>query len=202
MKSLQILTCTGAEAEPFIADLAALRVKVFREYPYLYEGSETYEQGYLRRYLESPDFVLVLALDAGRVVGASTGQPLLREIEAFQRPFLKNGYALESLFYCGESVLLPEYRGQGVGYRFFDEREAFALRLRPFEYITFCAVDRPAEHPRRPQDYRPHDAFWSKRGYTRHPELCTELGWLEVGEKKETLKPMTFWLKSIRVNRA
>lgn len=196
MSAIKIVPCTGPEVEPYIGDLAALRVKVFREYPYLYDGSEEYERKYLRRYLESPEFVMVLALDGERVVGASTAQPMVYEVDEFKRPFVQEGYDLAEIFYLGESVLLPEYRGRGLGHRFFDERERFAQGLRAFSTFTFCAVDRPANHPRRPEGYRPHDVFWAKRGYTRHPELHTELSWREIDEAEESLKPMTFWLKS------
>ncbi len=195
MSEITVTSCTGPEVEPYIGDLAALRVSVFREFPYLYDGTEEYERKYLRRYLESPEFVMVLALDGERVVGASTAQPMMHEVDEFKRPFEQNGYDLAEIFYLGESVLLPEYRGHGVGHRFFDEREKFALGLRPFKHATFCAVDRPMDHPRRPAGYHPHDVFWNKRGYVRHPELHTELSWQDLDEPKESLKPMTFWLK-------
>ena len=40
--------------------------------------------------------------------------------------FVARGIEVARLFYFGESVLLPEYRGQGVGHAFFDHREAQA----------------------------------------------------------------------------
>ncbi|HEX2878243.1 MAG TPA: hypothetical protein VHO25_01775, partial [Polyangiaceae bacterium] len=78
----------------------------------------------------------------------------------------------------------------------FDEREAAAQRL-GYRYATFCAVDRPSNHPLRPKDYLPHDAFWQKRGYQKRLDIVTELGWLDLGEFEETKKPMTFWIKEL-----
>jgi GNAT superfamily N-acetyltransferase len=95
-------------------------------------------------------------------------------------------------------VLLPAYRGRGLGVRFFEERERYALELGRFTHAAFCAVERPDGHPSRPPDYVPLDAFWRRRGYTRHPELVTTYSWRDVGEAQETAKPMVFWLKALR----
>jgi hypothetical protein len=60
---------TGADLEAALPDLARLRIAVFRDFPYLYDGDEAYERGYLRTYAETPGGVLVAALDGDRVVG-------------------------------------------------------------------------------------------------------------------------------------
>lgn len=190
-------TVRGAEVAPWIPALARLRVAVFREYPYLYEGSEEYERSYLDIYVRSARSVLVLALENGEVVGCSTGLPMEDETEVFQRPFLRAGYDLRQVFYFGESALLPRCRGNGGGHAFFDRREAFARSLGGFRLTTFCAVRRPEGHPQRPAGYRPHDVFWTKRGYLRRPELSTELEWPEIGATAPTAKPMCFWTRDL-----
>ena len=107
------------------------------------------------------------------------------------------GYDLERIFYCGESVLLRQYRGQGAGVAFFEQREAHAYDLGGFQWSCFCAVQRPENHPLRPSDYVPLERFWQKRGYLKQPELQTQFSWQELGESSESLKPMTFWLKRL-----
>lgn len=196
-ETLRIEAMTGEALREHLCDLARLRIEVFREYPYLYEGDLDYERRYLQKYVVAPGAVIVLVLDGERVVGASTALPLLHADAEFQRPFQEHGYALDEVFYLGESVLLPAYRGRGLGGRFFEAREAQARRLGGLRWTAFCAVERPADHPRRPRDYRPHDAFWSKRGYRRHPELVTRYHWRDVGEARETDKSMIFWLKPL-----
>ncbi|MDX5333910.1 MAG: GNAT family N-acetyltransferase [Gammaproteobacteria bacterium] len=182
---------------PWIPELARLRIQVFREFPYLYDGDADYEARYLRTYMDSPDSVVVLVFDGERIVGASTGLPLADETENVIAPFREADMDVAHIFYFGESVLLPEYRGQGLGVRFFTEREAHARELGGFDLACFCAVDRPADHPRRPAGYTPLDRFWEKRGYRRHPELRAAFAWQDLDEDGESSKPMTFWLKRL-----
>ncbi|UTW06866.1 GNAT family N-acetyltransferase [Pseudomonas benzenivorans] len=195
---MDIRLLQGPAIEPYIPDLARLRIEVFREFPYLYDGSLDYETEYLTTYARSADSLVVLVLDHEHVVGASTGLPLADETEAFQRPFIEQGWDPERVFYFGESLLLPQYRGQGLGVGFFAKREGFARRLGRFDWCAFCAVERPREHPRRPDDYQPLNDFWKRRGYQHHPELRTEFLWQDLDESAESPKPLSFWLKEIR----
>ncbi|WP_207886039.1 GNAT family acetyltransferase [Pseudomonas sp. 30_B] len=188
---------SGGAIRPFIDDLARLRITVFREFPYLYEGTPEYEANYLDTYVRSPWSLCVLVLDGDHVVGASTGLPLADETDEFQRPFLEQGWNPERIFYFGESVLLPAYRNTGLGLRFFEERERYARGLQRFDWCAFCAVQRPPDHPARPAGYRTLDEFWRRRGFTPHPELHTEYHWRDVGESGESAKPMSFWLKEL-----
>lgn len=178
-----------------IDDLARLRIAVFREWPYLYDGDLDYERGYLATYLESPSSVLVVAEDGGRVVGASTGVALADEDEAFRAPYAAAGIDPDRVFYFGESVLLPEYRGRGIGHRFFDAREQHARALGRFRWTSFCAVVRAEDDPRRPPAYRPLDPFWSARGYRRRADIVTTIAWREIGEAVASDKPLVAWLR-------
>ena len=194
MTDIQIRRLTGASILPYIDALAELRITVFREFPYLYDGSIQYEQKYLKRYTLSDETVVVLALDGDKVVGASTGMPMKDEDPMVRDAFVRAGLDKNEYFYFGESVLLAAYRGQGLGVRFFEEREAHAYAL-GYRKTTFCAVDRPADHPRRPADYTPLHRFWNKRGYTEHPELKAEFKWQDLDENQESAKSLTFWVK-------
>jgi GNAT superfamily N-acetyltransferase len=195
--TLRTLRLSGSAISPYLADLARLRISVFREFPYLYDGSEEYETRYLQTYIDSPDSIAVLVLDGERVVGASTGLPMAHEEADFQQPFLQQGYAPRTLFYCAESVLLPEYRGRGVYKSFFQGRENHARQLGGFTHATFCGVQRPADHPLRPAAYTPLDPIWRHFGYVPHPELLTTYTWKDIGEAEASLKPMQFWLKAL-----
>lgn len=196
-ETLRVERLTGAALNAHIPALARLRMEVFRDYPYLYDGDPEYEARYLHRYMDSPGCVVVAVFDGEALVGASTGLPMALADPLFQGPLRDAGYAPRRVFYLGESVLLPAYRGRGLGVRFFAEREAHARALGGYTWAAFCAGERPADHPRRPPDYRPLDGFWRRRGYTRHPELVAYYHWRDLGEAEETDKPMVFWLKPL-----
>lgn len=180
--------------------VAALRIEIFRSYPYLYDGDLEYEARYLEAYDRSPDAVWVLARQGGALVGVSTGLPLAAEDASFAEPFVRRGIDPEVVFYFGESVLRPALRGQGLGHRFFDEREGHARALGRFELTAFAAVDRPADHPRRPADYRDLGPFWQRRGYSRRDDMKFRLAWKELDEAEESDKTMTYWLRPLRAD--
>jgi GNAT superfamily N-acetyltransferase len=194
---LRIERLSGEPLLQYLPELARLRIAVFRAFPYLYDGDMAYEERYLQTYIKAKDSVIVLAWDGDRIVGASTAIPLREETPEVQAPFIAAGYPVDRIFYCGESVLLPEYRGQGAGVAFFEHREAHARACGGYEYICFCAVRRPEDHPARPADYVPLDRFWGKRGYTVQPQLQTEFRWKELGEETQSPKPMQFWMKAL-----
>ena len=191
---LHFVKKTGADIADLLDGLAALRITVFRDFPYLYEGSLEYEKEYLKVYTHSSEAMLFAVMDGNKMVGATTGIPLKDESAEVQMPFLKTRMDISSIFYFGESLLLHNYRGLGLGHRFFDEREAHAREL-GYSITTFCAVDRPVDHPLKPNDYRPNDVFWQKRRYLQQPQLQTTFEWPDIGESMATHKPMIYWLK-------
>lgn len=194
--SLRVEVFSGAELAPFIPELARLRMAVFREWPYLYEGSLEYEMHYLAKFSNLPESTLVVVWDHERVVGASTALPLTQAELEFQEPFVQAGLDPQDWYYFGESVLEPAYRGRGLGGAFFHHREARARAL-GYRMLTFCAVERPAEHPLKPADYAPLDAFWQRRGFTKRPDLRCWFIWRDLGQDQETPKPMVFWVKPL-----
>lgn len=194
--TLDYLRFCGAEIAPQIPSLARLRVQVFRDWPYLYDGDSDYEARYLATYAQG-DAVLVGAYsEATMMVGASTGMPLLQHDEALAKALQPWVPEPRHVFYCAESVLLAPYRGNGAGHRFFDQREAHARAL-GFIHSVFCAVVRPKEHPARPQGYQPLDPFWRSRGYQPLDGALTELRWRDVGDVEETPKSLQVWWRKL-----
>ncbi len=195
--SLTFARKTGAGIAGVFDDLAKLRIAVFRDYPYLYEGSVEYEKGYLQTYLQSEKSFLFAVYDGEVMVGATTCIPLKDETAEIRKPFEDAGFDIGSVCYFGESILLPAYRGLGLGHRFFDEREKHARSVGGFEICCFCSVDRADNHPLKPADYRPNDAFWLKRGYRKEPALQSTMEWPDVGESVSSAKTMIFWTKPL-----
>ena len=74
---LRVERWSGAAIKAVLPKLAKLRIAVFREFPYLYEGDTAYEEQYLKTYMNIADSVMALVKDGERVVGASSGLPLM-----------------------------------------------------------------------------------------------------------------------------
>jgi GNAT superfamily N-acetyltransferase len=187
---------TGDALRERLDDLAKLRIEVFRAWPYLYKGNMAYERQYLPRYAEAKTGTLIVAQDDGKIIGASSALGLDEEDDYIQKPFLDAKMDLNKIFYFGESVVLPDYRGQGIGMRFFTEREA-AARGHGYSQASFCSVVRPDDHPARPKDYLPLNNFWKRRGYSQRPDLLAKFSWRDIGERGESEKPMIYWLKTL-----
>lgn len=198
-REMTVVAVSGAEVEALLGDVARLRIEVFREFPYLYEGGTEAEEYYLRSFASAAGAVLVVARWGAEVVGVSTGLPMAEADEVFQRPLREAGERVEDWFYFGESVLRADFRGKGVGGRFFDLREAHAAAL-GFSRTTFCAVERDAVHPLRPPEYRPLDGFWTGRGYRKRPEWVAELGWEQVDSAGlEVMNRLVFWSRELQM---
>lgn len=197
VSDLQVQTYSGKDVERFKNDLARLRIEIFRDFPYLYDGNFAYEEEYLDTFAKARDNVLVLAFDHDKIVGVSTGLPMDEETEDIKKPWRDAGYDPADIFYLGESVLKHAYRGQGIGLRFFEEREKHARQLNRFKLITFCRVVRPDDHPLKPEHYKPLDAFWKKRGYEPADNIVGYFPWKDIDGEEETFKPLHYWYKTL-----
>ena len=194
--TLTIETLKAGELATALGALAELRITVFRDFSYLYDGTLDYERNYLKRFSEAEGAVIVVARDESRIIGAATGAPMTEVEPEFSAPFLAHGFDIKNLFYCAESVLLSEYRGQGIGHAFFDHRENHARSLGTSR-SCFCAVIRPDDHPQKPAGYSPLDPFWRKRGYAPIEGVQARFAWKDVGDTEETKKPLQFWQREL-----
>lgn len=194
--SIRIETLVGSDMEKALDGLAALRIQVFQEWPYLYEGNLEHEKNYIKTFAKLKHAALIGAFDHEKLVGAATCSALVEQDEWVLKAFEGSQLDLQTLFYFGESVLDQSYRGLGLGHVFFDERERFA---RQFEHITtscFCAVERSDEDPRKPAEYRNLHKFWRSRGYSRAENIKANLQWPEGQTKEMCSHNLQFWLNS------
>lgn len=194
---VEVHALSGAEIDAFQDDVARLRIAIFRDWPYLYDGTLEYERAYVKSYRDNPGALLVGAFDAGILVGASTSTRLEDLGEAFSAPLQQIGVPVEKILYGPESVLLPAYRGQGLGHRFFDLRETHARDLGR-SHVAFCSVVRPDLADRaRPVTYRTNDAFWRRRGYAPLPGVMARFSWKDLGDNAESEKLLQFWMREL-----
>jgi GNAT superfamily N-acetyltransferase len=190
----------GTTAADHVDSIADLRMRVFAEFPYLYQGDLAYEKDYLKVYFESLRSIMILATtgDENELVGVSTAIVLADGDPEFQKPFVAAGYNLEQVMYFGESVLLPEYRGYGHGRKFMELREDFSTMFESVRFLSFCSVVREGHDPRKPANYHTKNKFWESCGFNKDSTLQTSYSWKDLGEESESEKNMEFWLKKLR----
>ncbi len=196
--SLRLESLTrGPALDRLLEPLADLRIEVFRDWPYLYDGDRDYEAWYLAKLAAADGAVLVAAFDGDDLVGASTGLPLSAEHADLSNPLAVAGYPVDRIYYGAETVLRRRYRGRGLYRRFFARREDHAGALGRYRHLAFCGVIRPDDHPLRPTDAAPLDPVWERFGYRRLDGAIARFPWKDVDRDSETVKPMQFWIKPL-----
>lgn len=188
----------GEQIKPFVKDIAKLRIEVFAEWPYIYDGSVAYEEKYLQTYVKTKNSFIILAKSDGVVVGASTAIWLQDADEDFQKPFIKQKIDVKTVCYFGESVVKKENRGSGFGSAFMAARENFARGISGVQLAAFCAVIRPDQHPRKAKDYHSPETLWQRKGFSKVPGMIAAFTWKDLGENVETEKQLQFWVKKLK----
>jgi len=186
----------GEAITEFLEELAALRIDIFKEYPYLYSGSSEDELAYLAGYAKKPGACVILAEDNGDVIGAATGVPLEQEQPALRDPFSATPYIQAKIYYIGELLFRKAYRNQGLGQRLLARMENHICSLGSFQKIICATVDRPLDHPSRPHDYIPITHFLSRTGFARLDGIVTHFTWGETDGVKSS-HTMQFWMKDL-----
>lgn len=186
---------TGKDLLSFVDDIARLRIEVFKEWPYRYDGTLENEAKYLKKFISSDEGFCVVAKDAEKVIGISTALPLKDEEEKMQAPFIKKGYNPDDFFYLSETVLQKEYRGSGIGGKLVEMRESKASQNSKYTHLTVAAIERGQVPPNSSKDL---SQSRRAKGFTRDPELIVWYAWKDVGADEETTKPLIFWVKPLQ----
>ena len=192
-----ITTCclTGSAIAGQLDALAALRLDIFAEYPYLYRGRRADELAYLASYAEKPGGCVILAEENGTAIGAATGMPLCHEEAALRDPVAATPWPVDQLYYVGELLFRPAYRARGLGQWLLAEFEGH-IRTLGFSKIVCVTVERPVDHPLRPDGALPIERFLDRTGFVRLDGVTTHFSWLEVdGVRRDHL--MQFWMKAL-----
>ncbi len=186
---------TGLNVKKYLEEIASLRIGIFREYPYLYDGNRNDELNYLQHYAEVSDACAILAFDDENVVGAATGIPLGR-VEGLLAPFAGSHHPVNETYYVGELLFYPAYRNQGLGMDLLAMMEKYVLSLGNYRYLASATVVRPDDHSLRPRKYVQIERFLAKTGFVVLPGITTSFAWREIdGSSNE--HPMRFWVKSL-----
>lgn len=192
----------GREIIPYIDSVSEFRIRFFREFPYLYAGSISYEKEYMKGYSQEPRSLLViLEGDENELQGFSTGMPLNADsdiVKEASQNFEMAGYDSSQFYYFGETILIPEQRGKGNYSRIVEQRER-EVKAMGFSQVCFMAVKREADHPQRPVNYREPGPVFSHMGYEptdvevsfKYPTVLPD------GSSSERSHSMVYWIKAL-----
>lgn len=198
---LQYTLHFGAGIAPYVKEVAAIRIRGFRDFPYLYAGSAAYEEAYLSQYLNEPRAMLIRVRDAGETIAVATATPLACscDIVADAPALLRRaGFVPEAFFYYAEILVDHAYRGRGIARRIYEERERAA---RSFGYTSLClaSVQRPEDHPLKPRGYVAAERIWIRDGF-RRTGVVFPYGWPTIqpdGSVVEQDNPLEFWVRDL-----
>jgi len=197
---MEFQVVTGHQFTQHINAIAHLRIAIFKEYPYLYDGKLADEATYLKSYAASKNTLLIIAKDQGKIVGAITGIPLAETDEIFRMPFEKYHFSVHSIFYLGEILLFKEYRGKGVGYKMYKMLEDLVRKNKQYEKIAIAEVLRDENDPRKPHNYVSVHKLWERLGFIEHPELIVQIPYKEIDSEKKVPHSLIFSFKDLIKN--
>jgi len=180
----------------YVEDIARLRVTVFKEYPYLYDGNFDDELLYAQKFVNSPNSLVCLLFDKNKVVGALTGLPLAYEDVLIRDTWEQNSNTpLSSVYYFSEMLMYSEYRKHGYGSKLFVTGENCVKQYSSFDTITLITIHRNNNHPLQPTSYKPLDHFCEIHGYTKHDDITCIISWKEIGASEASQNELIYWSK-------
>jgi len=200
-KEIKYFQYYGAEIKEHIDTMARFRLEQFKEYPYLYVGDYGQEQVHLGSYANYRESSLILAAENDKVVAISTSLPLKYEEEVLSccaEELERMGMDATKGYYFGETIILPEYRSQGIGSTIVNMQEEYARTL-GCTFVCFIAVQREPDHPLRPKDYVEAAIIFERLGFKK-TESSISFSWPTIqadGAVREQGNLLDFWIKRL-----
>jgi len=198
MEEIKYQLIKGKEILPFLEEISKLRRKIFREWPYLYEGTDESDKEFVEVYANC-DAIAVFVINNGKLVGHSIGVPLVAMPEEFTDRFSSHSIPKEKIFYWAEIILLEEYRNKKIGEKIYYQMEEAIKKANKYALISGCEIYREENDERRPKSYRSNDHFLEKIGFVRNPDMIAFFTYKEIGESEATPKEMHFWEKQLNL---
>ncbi len=195
-QNIHIKALTGSQAREYLDDIIRIRFTLFKEYPYLYEGTLAYERDYLETYLCSDNAAILLAFADNKLVGFSNSLPLSQEVVDIKAPFINRGLNINNYLYIGEVMIYTEYRGKGLARKFLEFHESKA-RKEGYSHTVFMTVERPDDHPSKPHTYQSLDSMWQHFGYVRISDLLIHFVWKQIDTSTDVDNVLAIWQKNI-----
>jgi GNAT superfamily N-acetyltransferase len=178
---IDIQVYSGESLAAEIGILADFRLRYFREFPYLYEGTEEGEREHIAEYTANPTARLLIARDDKKIVGVGIGTLLSTETELLRQvgESLKNiGVVPERFFYFGEMIFVPEYRHRGIGKQMLERLKATGRELGA-DRFGFFAVHREKNDARCPADHVDSEIIFRKFGFEK-TDMSVTFEWATI----------------------
>ncbi len=194
---ITIKIVTGKDIASLLPFISEQRLKVFREYPYLYEGSFECEKEYLEGYNRSPNSAIAVAYDDGLLIGFLTGMPL-KFFEQNEESFKRNGLDAELFYYFGEVIVLPQQHRKSICMKLFEALEEHVKKL-GYSNSSFLTIITQENNPMHPINCEPIDIL-CELGYSKST-LTKTLDWLTVQANNSSQRQshtLVYWIKKLK----
>ena len=198
---IDIQVYDGASLTPGIAILTEFRLRSFREFPYLYAGTEEGEQEHMTGYIANPTARLLLARDTDfdeKVVGVAIGTLLSTETEILRQmgePLRNLGIVPEEFYYLGEMIFVPGYWRRGIGRQMLEVLKA-AGREQGANRFGFLAVFREPNDSRRPAGHIDSGVIFRRFGF-ENTNIFVTFDWTTIhadGRVAKSSNRLSFWV--------
>lgn len=191
----------GKDAAEYIDYVSQLRIDIFKEYPYLYEGELEYEKQYMHGYTTDKKSMIAVAKVNGELAGVSTGIPLISDSEIVadaKNVFAKQNVEVGDYYYYGEVIVLPKFRGHGITTKLYSEQNQL-IQEWGFKHVCILTVVREENHSLKPKDYKSPDGMWKHLGFFRN-DLTIDYHWPTIHPDKsvkDVNNTLEFWTKNL-----
>lgn len=201
---ISVKELSGQQITLFIRDIGQAIRDVYKEWPYLYEGTVEEQEEYVqKRYIDRPDSVVCAAFDQKQLIGLAMGVPLCDAPAHYLTPFISDnlcmGMPLKDIFYWGELIVRPECRQKGIAKQLCNQLENHII-TKGYKAIAFCTVERPTDfhlNNLKPENHFSPDSRWGDFGFTKHEDLTFKGEWRLVEESEESKHHMVYWFKKL-----
>lgn len=196
----QIKLFTGTETQQIIPFITQLWLTYFREYPYLYVGTEQEVHEYYSWFMHLKHTAIAVAYHNQTPVGFLTGTALIDQAEHFTDTitlFHHEGLNPADFFYCGEGIIVAEHRGNSLLRLLNTALEEYVKKM---GYSKLCFIyESHTDHPLKPLSSKELDTVWRHFGYVES-SITTHFTWNTI-QPDETVRnqehALRFWIKDL-----
>jgi hypothetical protein len=191
----------GKDAEKYTDLLAQLRISEFKEYPYLYSGNIEAERKLVAEYAQDEKGMIVVAKINGKTAGLLSGIPLVSNaqiVSGIKAFFEKQKVNINEYYYCGEGIILPEFRHLGLIKMLLNKQDEQAKKWQ-FKYVCALTVFRDETYFPKPKAYTSTDSLWTHLGFIK-TNLRTNFIWPTIQKNNSIIEQentVEFWTKTL-----